>query len=224
MKSQFFRASSTLVLVLLLALGLSGVAQERRQPPTQQEESPVRELAVQQIDTEALRIALPPGCKGAPDVQIHDVADNFSSPGNPVSLSPALATYLSGKPLKGYDDSRTDTVFADSFKLRSCKVCYATLELGVRHGPGNYVPNAPNFSNDKIFAGAGPFSLSQIFMGSANIWSSTNPVSKPLTLVTTGTGLSNLNNYLFTTTNSPTLDVVAQDDTEFDYAKLTVWY
>lgn len=230
MKSNLFRASSILaVLILLVALGLSSsTAQQpttRQQQPAQQEEIQIRELAVQELDSETLRIAVPQVCKGiVPVVQTHDVADNFNPAGSPVSLSPALTTFLSGKPVKGYDDKRINMVFADTFKLRSCRVCYATLEVRVRHQPGLWSPTNSSYGNDSILAGAAPFTSLLRFMGPAGIWSADLPNPKTLTLATTSADLNRLNTYLGTGPFPPFLDIVAQDDTDFDYAKLSVWY
>lgn len=230
MKRQIFRASSVLaVLAGLVAFSLSGSAQQPASRPQtieqqEQQELQLPELLVQQVDAEALKMSVPQACKGmVPVVQTHDVADNFTTPGNPVALSPALATYLSGKPVKGYDDNRNNMYFADSFKLRNCRVCYATLEVRVRHQPGNWALNAPNYSNDSMLAGVAPFPGALRFIGPVSLWSAALPNPKTVTYATTAGGLSNLNGYLFG--NTPAwMDLVAQDDTEFDYAKLSVWY
>jgi hypothetical protein len=214
MKSHFFRASSILgALLILVALSLAGIAQ---QPTTQQRqplEEQLPELRIQQIDSEALRIAVPRECTKKPVIQQHTVA----------SLSPALSSYLAGKPVKGYNNPAVDTLFGDSFKVDSCRVCYATLEVRVRHSQGTWSAGASNYSNDSILAGAAPFAANLRFIGSASIWNSTLPNPKILTLGITPGGLNNLNSYLFT--NTPGwVDVIAQDDTTFDYAKLSVWY
>ncbi|HEX8138268.1 MAG TPA: hypothetical protein VF544_11805 [Pyrinomonadaceae bacterium] len=226
-KSLFPRIPSIFaVLILLVASTFIGTAQEQRgqQQQPQQEELQLPELA-QREPSEALRVAVPRECEGIrPDVQTHDVNDTFNPPGNPVTLSPLLQTFLSGKPVKGYDDKRINMVFADSFKLRSCRVCYATLEFRVKHQPGQWIANAPNFSNDTILAGAAPFTSALRFIGPANIWSATSPNPKLMTLGITPAGLANLNTYLCTGPIPPALDIVAQDDTDFDYVTLRVWY
>lgn len=209
MKSQFFRASSTLaVLTLLVAFGLSAVAQERPRQPAQEQEPQLRELAVQQLDSETLRIAVPPQCKGiTPDIQTHNS-------GTGVTLSPALANFLSGKPVKGYSNPAVNKYFGDSFRLRNCRVCYATLEVNVRHY--NDV-----FGNDSLTVGAAPFSTSPgvTFLSTA-IWGQPTPNPKAMTFALPG-----LNNYVSTTSTLPSfLDLVAQDDTDFASARLTVWY
>jgi hypothetical protein len=213
MKSHLLRSSSIAgVLLLLVAFALSGIAQQRQS--VEQQEPQMRELAVQGLDSETLRIVVPRECTKKPIIQQHTVA----------SLSPALTSFLTGKPHKGYNNPAVDTVFGDSFKIDSCRVCYATLEVRVRHQPGAWSANASNYSNDTILAGAGPFSTNLRFIGPAPIWpNGTLPNPYTLTLGTTSAGLNNLNSYLFN--NTPAwVDVIAQDDTAFDYAKLSVWY
>jgi hypothetical protein len=223
MKSHPSGASSILpVLILLVASGLTGTAQQptttRQQPTAQQEKPLIPEPAeLRELNPEALRIAVPRECMGIrPDVQAHDVADTFNPPGAPLTLSSALAAYLSGKPVKGYDDKRVNMIFADSFKLRNCRVCYATLEVGVRH-------DQDLWTNDTITVGAAPFTASPgTYFIYSGIWSPPTPNPKTLTFALPTAAL---NSYLFSTSTVPTsLDVVAQDDTNFDYAKLSVWY
>jgi hypothetical protein len=142
------------------------------------------------------------------------VPDNFAPAGSPLSLSPALTSFLSGKPTKGFDDTQVNKYFGDSFKLRNRKVCHATLEVRVRH-------YGDVWTNDSITVGAAPFTSSPgvKFIGTG-IWNAqpTNP--QTLLFAVPATALSS---YLSSTT-APFLDVVAQDDSDFDYAKLSVWY
>lgn len=221
MKSHPFRASSILsVLILLVASGLTVTAQQQsrpRQEPTVQQEKPlIPELAApRELSPEARRIAVPRECVGIrPEVQMHDVADNFNPQGTPVTLSAALAAYLSGKPLKGYDDNRVNMIFADSFKLRSCRVCYATLELGVKHYQDIW-------TNDILYVQAAPYSPNGISFIYANLWAPTDPNPKPLSFALPTAAL---NSYLMTGPLQPSLDVFMQDDSDVDFAKLTVWY
>jgi hypothetical protein len=230
MKRNFPRISAILaVFTFLVASTFIGTAQEKRaqQQPAQQEEVQLPQLAQREQASEALSVKIPPECdKLKVDVQTHDVNDNFKPPGNPVSLSSLLSAFLSGKPVKGYDDKRTDMIFADSFKLRSCRVCYATLEFRAQHQPGPFSATAPNYSNDNILAGAAPFTSALRFIGTTGIWSGSTPLitTPPVTLGITPGGLTNLNMYLATGTMPPYMDVIAQDDTDFDYMTLRVWY
>jgi hypothetical protein len=219
------------MLVLLVASGLHGSAQQRpsRRPPTereqeretpteQQHERKIAELAVQESDPEALRIAVPQECaRIRPDVQIHDAPDNFNPPGAPVTLSTALTNWLNTNnfPRKGYDDRRENTFFADSFRLRNCRVCYATLEVRVRH-------YTDIWSNDSITVGVAPFynapGLKFIHTG---LWSPPGPNPKTLTYALPAAAL---NSFLMSGQMPSTLDVSMQDDTDVDYAKLSVYY
>lgn len=226
MKSHLLRTSSILaVLTLFVVFSFSSTAQEprtRQQQPAQQEERQIIDLPVQQLDAELIpndpmRIAPPKPCHGiTPVVQIHDVNDNFAPAGSPVSLSPALTTFLAGKPIKGYDNPQVNKVFADSFRLRNCRVCYATLEVRVR-------ASQDAWTNDTITVGAAPYnSAPGVKFISTGIWTPTTPNPKTLNFALP---LTALNAYLSTTPTIPSfLDVVAQDDTDFDYAKLSVWY
>ena len=221
MKRHLVLASSIFAaLALLVALGLSSDAQQtatRPEPSVQQQERPLPEFAVQELDSETLRMKVPRECEGIrPEVQTHDVSDNFNPPGTPLMpvLSPALASFLSSHNIspKGYDDNRVNKVFADSFKLRSCRVCYATLELRIRHDQDLWL-------NDTVTVGAAPFNSPGVKFISAGMWAASDPNPKTLSF---SLPTSALNNYLFN--NSSKLDIVEQDDSNFDYAKLSVWY
>lgn len=210
MKSYLFRASSIFfALALLLSLSLSGTAQQsprQQQQVQQQEERPQPELAVQQIDAETLRIALPRECKGiVPVVQTHN-----SGPGSP---STALLSFMGTHARKGFNNPAVNTYFGDSFKLKSCRVCYATIEANVEH-------YGDTWSNDSLTVGAAPFGTGNRFV-SAYIWPpNTNP--KTFTWVLNA---ALLNTYLMSGSQPPTdVDAYAQDDSNFHSLKLTVWY
>ena len=198
--------------ITLLSLCLSTTAQQptaQQQKQAQEERLPIPELKALQTDSELTPVRIPRECdRLKPIVQMHDVADNFKSPGNPVTLSAALQSYLSTQNItpKGYDDPRVNKVFADSFKLGNCKVCYATLEVNVRHYQDVWW-------NDTLTVGAPPFNTFPVRLLSTNIWP-----NGPHTYGLSPSGLSQL------IWNNQGLDVIAQDDTDFDYMKLSVWY
>jgi hypothetical protein len=206
------RLSLALAGIVLLGLCLSSTAQQPKtleQQPTQEEKLPIPELKLAQQESVVVPVALPRECaRIKPDVQMHGVADNFTPPGGPVTLSPALASFLNSHNLtpKGYDDPRINMVFADSFKLGNCKVCYATLEVRVRHYQDIW-------SNDTLTVGAAPFAAFPARLLYTNIWPNGSH-----TYVLPANGLSSL------IWNNQGLDVVAQDDTDFDYTRLSVWY
>lgn len=226
MKTHSSRTSSILsALILLVASGVSGTAQQpiRQEisgprPAIQQEEQRIPGLASQELTREDLRVAVPRECSGIrPDVQTHDADDKFNPPGNPVTLSPTLTSYLNSLHLtpKGYDDTRVNMVFADSFRLRNCRICYATLEVSARH-------DRDAWTNDTITVGAAPFTSSPgAILVYAGIWTSPTPNPK---LLSFALPTAAMNSYLFSASMPTFLDVIAQDDSDFDYAKLSVWY
>jgi hypothetical protein len=235
MKNRFLCAFTTLaVLVLLVASDSQGIAQQQtaRQLPARpqqegstvakpQQERPIIEVQAQPVSAEAERVSAPRGCgQTSPDVQVHDVADKFTPPGSPRSLSPALTSFLAGRNLttKGYDDPRVNMVFADSFRLRSCRICYATLEVGVRYTQDYWI-------NDTITAGVAPFNNAPgaIFMHSG-LWNLNGPNPQNPKIATFTLSTAAMNQYIMTGPMPSFLDVIAQDDSDFDYAKLSVWY
>lgn len=214
------------VSALLVSLASSGIAQE--QPAEQQRtaataqkgELRIPELASQEPNPESVRPKVPRECAGSkPDVQTHSSS---------ATLSPALTSFLSSHNLshKSYGDAHINTVFADSFKLRNCRVCYATLEVVVKHGAGTYQAGASDFSNDTITVGVAPFTPSTppARFVSAQIWTATTPNPKTLTYALSPPAA--LSNHIFTGAGTPPayLDIVAQDDTEIVSCKLSVWY
>lgn len=225
MKSRLLCASTTLLTALALLASSSPRGFAQQQPPRQfptrpQRERPIIEVQAQPVLVEEARIAVPPQCLRANlDVQTHDVADKFAPPGSPVSLSPALASYFTGRNLtpKGYDDPRVNMVFADSFRLRSCRICHATLEVGVRH-------YGDLWDNDTITSGLPPFTTSSgtIFMY-GGIWNPNGPNANPKTATFTLSAAA-LNQHVMSGPVPSFLDLIAQDDSDFDYAKLSVWY
>lgn len=222
MKNRLLCASKTLtVLVLFVASGLPGIAQQlpaRQRPTDREEERKIFELPPREFQPEVVAFRVPRECaRIRPEIQVHDGPDNFMSPGTPVTLSPALTNWLNAHNFsrKGYDDARLNIFFADSFRLRSCRVCYATLELRVRHYQDVW-------TNDGITVGAAPFNTSPgVSLVSAAIWNPTTPNPKTLTYTLPAAALNSL---LMTGPMPSWLDVAAQDDTNFDYAKLSVWY
>lgn len=210
MKSHFFRASSILgALLILVVLSLAGVAQQpttQQRQPLEQQEPQLQELRVQELTSETLRIAVPRECAGLkPVVQTHTA----------VSLSPALTSYLSGKPVKGYNNPAVNKFFGDSFKLQSCRVCYATIAVNVEHY-GDVWPN------DSLTVGVAPFSGSGSVFASGAIWSPATPNPKTITWAL-NPGI--LNTYLMSGSLPPKyVDMVIQDDTNPHSATLSVWY
>jgi hypothetical protein len=210
MKSHLFRSTSILgVLLLLVALALSGIAQQpTTRQPAQQEEPEKPELMVQQLDAESLRVAVPQACKGLkPIVQTH----NGSTGANP---STALSSYMGSHAHKGYNNPAVNTYFGDSFKLQNCRVCYATISANVQHYNDAW-------TNDGLTVGVAPFGSGNVFV-SGYIWTPATPNPKTLTWVLNA-GL--LNTFVTTGSLPPKyLDAYAQDDSDFHSLTLSVWY
>jgi hypothetical protein len=213
MKIYFSRLLSILsAFIVLASLASSGAAQQptdRQQPTTQQQERQIPELATQEMSAEERRIRVPRECQG-----IKPVVETHSS--NPVTLSTALTNYLTSHslPSKGYGDPRVNRFFADSFRLKSCRVCYATLELRVKHG-------GDIWQNDGVTGGVAPFSPVKMF--SSAVWPNSGGTLGPLPPIASSIPL--LNQYIFTVWPPlPSMDVVVQDDTQVDAVTLTVWY
>jgi hypothetical protein len=223
MKSYLPHASILMVLILLAMPGFSGTARVHRaqQTPTQQVEPQLPELASPlKLSAEALRVKAPPECQNTTlDVQTHGDKDGYV-----IAPSPALAIYRKDKAghVKGYDDGQIERIFADSFELKNCRICYATLEFGVKHSIGNWL-------NDTFVGGVAPFDKSTLYFfrpdnKDAFIWDVRLPNPKTMTLETTPATLAALNTYLATSPIPTYLDVRGEDDTEFDYVTLRVWY
>jgi hypothetical protein len=211
MKNQVLRISSMVVLLTsIVATGLICFAQQQERPrePAQEERQPIPELQ-RLSQTQLLAVEVPRECaRLKPVVQMHDVADKFTPPGTSLTLSGPLTGFLNGHGLqpKGYDDPRINKVFADSFKLGNCKVCYATLEVNVRH-------YGDIWSNDTLTAGAASSTGFTSPLLYTQIWP-----NGPHTYSLPPNGLNQL---IF---SGQDLDVIAQDDSDFDFMKLTVWY
>ncbi len=211
MKSHLFRAPSILaVFFLLVAFTLPGIAQQptaRQQQPVQQQERQMPELQVQELDSETLRIAVPRQCAGIrPVVQTHNS-------GTGVSLSPALASYLNGKPHKGYNNPAVNTYFGDSFKLQSCRVCYATIAVNVQHYNDLW-------TNDSLTVGVAPFGSGNVFV-TGPVWNPATPNPKTITWAL-NPGL--LNTYIMSGVPPKYVDSFIQDDTTVHSTTLSVWY
>ena len=211
------------VFTLLVSLTSSGLAQEspaKEQPTLEKKALPMPELAASELNPEYTHPTVPRECAGLrPDVQTH-------RRGSGALVSPGLTSLLNSRHLqhKSYGDPRINTVFADSFKLRCCKVCYATLEVVVKHGPGVYSAGAANFSNDTITVGVAPFGdgpPTRFF--TAPIWSATTPNPKTLKYVL---GPPAAWDKIDCSARPPAayLDILVQDDTEVVSATLSVWY
>lgn len=197
------------------------VRQQQQQEPVERLPDPaeraepleVQEMSEQELVARQDLFRVPRACVGLkPVVETHDAADNFSPPGNPVTLSPELNAFVAGKATKGYDNPAVNTWFADSFRLRNCRVCYAVLQVRVRHY------NLDTFSNDAVIAGLAPYNNPNTNFVSVGLWP--GPQTKTYVLPT-----NTLNQYIMQDLPLPTyLDLRVQDDSDVDFARLLVWY
>jgi hypothetical protein len=238
MKSYLPHASILTVLILLAMPRFNGAARVHRAPqtPPQYIELQFLELPPQpELPQEVPPVKLPLDCQNiTPDVQTHDEEDDFGRlkpeskyvPDPSSEMKKLIEEKHKKNPLsyrpKGYDDPRIDMILADSFKLRNCRICYATLEYRVKQGR----PSDPR--NDTIKVGLAPFYLSRpygkvFFMGT--IWNGQWNKNAEVKTITLDAALKDLNIYLATDNPRPTyLDVLGEDDTDFDYITLRVWY
>jgi hypothetical protein len=233
------------LLILLAVQGFNSTARVDRASQTQQKSAP-RLLLSQETQT----VQVPENCRNiTPDAQRHGDAGYVIDP------SPTLTQYLTKQVgnTKGYDEGKLDVNFVDSFKLKNCRVCYATLEYRIKH-------DGSEWRNDTFVAGVAPFTDSRLYFfrpenrcfnkpdiigciwvvpiqsanTNANASATPNPSPTPtpppdpnpktVTLGITPTALAALNNYLVTGPTPTYLDVRGEDDTEFDYIVLRVWY
>lgn len=194
----------------LLELKLSELSQEAPPPP----------------------VKVPQNCQNiTPDEQKH------GGKGYVIEPSPALEQHLKdnlvGK-TKGYGEVGPDRQVVDSFKLKNCRVCHATIEYQVSN-------KRLGWQSDTFVAAIAPFTDGKKFFitpplnpdktNSSNIgyiWdesAESDKESKTVTLEIEPSKLAALNTYLATGPMPPTyLDIRGEDDTTFDYVTLRVWY
>lgn len=182
-------------------------------PAERAEPLEVQEMSEQELVARPDLFKVPRECAGLkPVVETHDAADNFNPPGNPVTLSPELNAFVAGKATKGYDNPAINTWFADSFRLRNCCICYAVLQVRARHY------GIDTFINDAVIAGLAPYNNPNTNFVNVLLWP--GPQTKTYVLPT-----DRLNQYVMQDNPFPTyIDLRGQDDSDFDYARLMVWY
>lgn len=203
-------AGALLMTVLVVCIaGDTAVAQETARPEGRPEGA----------DRETRPAAEFPCPPQQPLVILHDTNDGFAPPGTPATLSPALNAWLVAPrtPRRGYDQAGLNMHFGDSMRIRPCKVCRAQLEIRVKRA------SSTSAANDALHVGGAPFNTAVLKVASpVPLWQSTGLTDRVLTVPLPAAAL---NNYIF---NGPPgtslLDVYVQDDSNVDYAKLTVWY
>ena len=130
--------------------------------------------------------------------------------------------------ITGYNAGEADYIFADSFRLGNCRVCYA--EMSVRFKSVNMVTTSGSTAGNDTFTILGPNANGSPALQYFKIWQPPTPPPN----ADTGIGITKtvtfqvpanlLNQYIFTTAPNTPLDVVAQDDTAIQSIQLSVWY
>lgn len=169
------------------------------------------------------------------------LVDNYGSVADPRVWSPALTTYMSGKPTRQYDEKACDKILGESFLINKCQVCemLCTAEVEIRYKPSGCGLDC----NDTITIGQAPFTGSGTILASGQLYSPCPP-PPPDGTDTTGTARqANLTTPGAAVTKRFPLDpvkvkalcakapgaafwidMVVQDDTNVDYIKLILTY
>lgn len=137
--------------------------------------------------------------------------DNFASPADPTTQSPALAQFLQPLNPAGFDVDQPNHNIGQSFALCSCEICSAKLEIRVR-----IVSAKDVYPNDGYYVGVAPFTPA-LTVAKALIWQDGNLNPKTITVNLNPQQLAKL-----CAANSKFLDVYVQDDTVVDWMRLTI--
>lgn len=234
---NYLSPASILMALILMALILfatpdsSSAAQVHREVQTTAGSTAPQllELNLSELSQNAPSVKVPQNCQNiTPDVQKH------GGKGYVIEPSPALKQHLKnlvGK-TKGYGEVGIDRQVVDSFKLKNCRVCHATIEYQVSNkGLGwekdSFVAAIAPFTDGNKYFITPPNKCNQNSSRIGCIWdkSESDKKSKTVTLEIQPSQLTTLNSYLATGPIPPTyLDIRGEDDTTFDYVTLRVWY
>jgi len=228
MKSYLPHASILTVLILLAMPGFNSTARVHRAPqmPPQQAAPRLPGLtSPSKLSQEAPPVQVPENCRHiTPDVQRH------GGKGYVIEPSPTLAQYLKNQmgKTKGYGEEAIDKKVVDSFKLKNCRVCHATIEYRASHnGKGwevdTFVAAIAPFTDGKKYFLTPPYKCHKGNLIGC-IWDKSDKKSKTVTLKIEPSALAALNTYLATGPMPTYLDIRGDDDTAFDYVTLRVWY
>lgn len=154
--------------------------------------------------------------------------DAFVLPADSVHRSPGLASYLSSRNPKDYDDLTIDRHFGDSFKLDACliceQVCSAKLEIELQ-GTGGLD------CNDSIFvgqAGGLPVYSDSIYPGGCEFAPGNDDMYTQWKRSVVATSVRTIDldvkalQDLVCDLNYPWLDVIVQDDHAVDSLRLII--
>lgn len=138
--------------------------------------------------------------------------DGFAGGIEPSIWSPELTAFFSGKPTRKFDEGGADKLFGQSFRLGNCKVCAVQLEAKIKD-EGDIPPY------DKIYVYGKNIAAPDL------IWATTiSPSITSFSAYLPPSSIAKLNQHIFTNAPGHWLNVVEQDDRNFDYLKVRVWY
>ncbi|MBY0505436.1 MAG: protein kinase [Bryobacteraceae bacterium] len=190
--------------------GQRGLARLRRQPGL---------LAAGVL--EALRAEVTSGagpCERKMVLQEGD-ADDFALPPDAMGpLSPRLEAMRikSGESFRHFDERRDNRPFAVSFALPRVRICAAQLVLKVRHSR-----DLPNASNDAVMVGLAPFDQHKLTIP---LWAKDPMSESQVVVVDLSHELFGALQLSYPASETAWLDFYLSDDTDLDYAKLTLVY
>lgn len=200
--------------------------------------------AFQQVDV----VRVPAGCPR--DAKPYVITHNEKTGTTPSSEMLAVMKQNNYRPApRGFAEAGIDKWFIDTLPLGSCRICAASLvaDLVNEGGMGTNDGLAIWLADPSAIYGPGMTGMKPTFLtatsvasgavaGKPSLWGPPVAMSKILTLdlnvagaisdantANDTIGLPVLNNYIFTTTATPALDVFIQDDTRVNSLQLTVW-
>lgn len=156
-------------------------------------------------------------------VLVAGVADNFGSTPDPlpyvsrnfISAFPRLFD----SPRRGFDEVRDNQEFVFSIPLPPVRVCAAKIEFRIRRGPE---PNGAD--NDLILLGAAPFDTTFNPPEKVMLWSDALERNDQVVVFDLKPQLFANIQRVYAGKDVASLDIIAGDDTIFDYFKLTLYY
>lgn len=163
-----------------------------------------------------------------------------------MTLSPALAAFVTSHPTKKYDETAADTWTADSFFVGHCQICETICEAEVEITYQSI--NGGDFCNDNIVIGIAPFNPGGVVIAAESLYSPScvigpaepvpsevfnkrpAPAPSPVSTSPSGKNVKRIPisawalQSLCATGGSFAIDWLVQDDTIVDSIKLIVHY
>lgn len=171
---------------------------------------------------QSFELGAAPQCPKPPVEYVGGILDSFGGGADPVALSPQLTTFLSGKPVRKFDEGGPNKLFGYSFRPReNCKICAVQLEVKMK-------AEGDSYTNDKIYLYGKDINGNSLGGGAANnlIWAVTagDAGTTTKTYNLPASSIASLNYLVFNNAPGHWINFVAQDDHSFDYVKLRIWY